>query len=217
MYIYLHGFSSGPGSTKAKYIREYCDRSGIDIQFPDLNQGDFARLTISRQILQIVDLFPRDSTPVTLIGSSLGGWIAEIIAQNYPQVERLVLLAPAFDFLTYWLPKIGDIQLKAWEENRYLSIYHHAVQDLLPLHYNFVVDAHQYHFSQSGRIIPTLIIHGIHDEVIPISASRHFAIKCPCVELLEVDSNHALTDTSNSQDGAILKLLLQEICRFCQI
>jgi uncharacterized protein len=60
MYIYLHGFASGPGSTKARYIQERCRQVGIELQVPDLNQDNFTDLTVSRQIAQVVDLFPKD-------------------------------------------------------------------------------------------------------------------------------------------------------------
>jgi uncharacterized protein len=209
MYIYLHGFSSGPGSTKAKYVREHCAKIGIDLQVPDLNQDDFSHLTVSRQIAQVVDLFPQDGSFVTLIGSSLGGWISAIIAQNYPQVERLVLLAPAFDFLHHWLPKIGEQQLNLWQQTGYISIYHHAIKDLSPLHYDFVIDAHKYPLAEIDRVIPTLIIHGINDDVVPISVSQDFARVHPWVELLEWDSDHQLTDKN--------KQIWQEIRRFCQV
>jgi uncharacterized protein len=209
MYIYLHGFSSGPGSTKAKYLQARFARIGIELQVPDLNQDDFTHLTVSRQIAQVVELFPLDRSSVTLIGSSLGGWISAIIAQDYPQVDRLVLLAPAFNFLHHWLPKIGDRQLSLWQNTGYLEIYHHALKNLSPLHYDFVVDAYKYPLAEIDRVLPTLIIHGIHDDVIPISASRSFAAVHPGVELLEWDSDHQLTDLSER--------IFQEICRFCQV
>jgi uncharacterized protein len=204
MYIYLHGFASGPGSTKAIYIREQFAKIGIELQVPDLNQDDFPHLTVSRQIAQVVDLFPPDGTPVTLIGASLGGWVSTIIAQDYPQVEQLVLLAPAFDFLNHWLPKIDDRQLSSWKKTYYLPIYHHALKNLSPLHYNFVVDAHRYPLAQIDRLLPTLIIHGIHDDVIPISASRDFRRDRHWVKLLEWESDHQLTDVSDR--------IWQEIC-----
>jgi uncharacterized protein len=130
---------------------------GIELRVPDLNCDDFSHLTISRQIKQVVDLLPRDKSPVVLIGSSLGGLTAAIVAQNYPQIDRLILLAPAFDFLSHWLPKIGTEKLTLWESDRYLPIYHYGQQKLLPLHYDFIIDAHRYHLCQSDRIIPTLI------------------------------------------------------------
>jgi uncharacterized protein len=209
MYIYLHGFSSGPGSTKARYIQECFAKIGIELQVPDLNQDDFTHLTMSRQIAQVVDLFPKDGSPVTLIGSSLGGWAAAIVAQNCPQVERLVLLAPAFDFLNHWLPKIGDRQLSLWESSGYLPIYHHAIKNLLPLHYDFLVDARKYPLSEIDRLLPTLIIHGINDDVIPISASRAFRTERPWVELLEWESDHQLTDGGER--------IWQDIRRFCRL
>jgi uncharacterized protein len=209
MFIYLHGFSSGPGSTKAKYIRAQFSQIGVDLQVPDLNQDDFTHLTVSRQIAQVVDLFPADGSPITLIGSSLGGWISAIIAQTHPQVERLVLLAPAFDFLAHWLPKIGETQLKLWQKTGYLSIYHHAIKDVSPLHYDFLLDADKYPLPEICRVLPTLIIHGINDDVIPISASQNFVRDRPWVELLEWDSDHQLTDLNQQ--------IWQEICRFCDI
>ncbi len=196
MHIYLHGFASGPQSTKAQYLQSRCAQAGIILEIPDLNQGDFAHLTISRQIAQTVALFPADGSPVTLIGSSLGGLTAAIIAQDYPQVQQLILLAPALNFLEHWLPKIGDRQLTSWAKNGYLPIYHYAEQKLLPLHYDFLVDAHRYHLFTSDRFVPTLIIHGINDRVIPISSSQNFASKYKWVQLIEVDSDHSLTDVN---------------------
>lgn len=197
MHIYLHGFASSPQSTKAQYLQARCAQAGITLEVPDLNQGDFTHLTISRQIAQTVALFPADGSPVTLIGSSLGGLTAAIIAQEYPQVQQLILLAPALDFLEHWLPKIGDRQLTLWAKNGYLPIYHYAEQKLLPLHYDFLVDARRYHLFTSDRFVSTLIIHGINDTVIPISTSRDFVSKYAWVDLIELDSDHNLTDVSD--------------------
>lgn len=208
-YVYLHGFASSPQSTKAQYLSECFDRVGIDLQIPDLNQGDFSHLTISRQIAQVIDLLPPDRMPITLIGSSLGGLTAAIIAQNCPQVQRLILLAPAFDFLTHWLPKIGEKQLQLWESDRYLPTYHYGEKKLLPLHYDFLTDARRYHRFTSGCLVPTLILHGINDDVIPIAASRNFAANHPWVELIELDSDHQLTNVSDR--------IWQEIERFSSV
>jgi uncharacterized protein len=209
LYIYLHGFASGPGSIKARYIQKQFAQIDLELKVPDLNQDDFTHLTVSRQIKQVIDLFPKNGSPITLIGASLGGWISTIIAQDYPQVERLVLLAPAFDFLDHWLPKIPQQQLRSWEQTGYLQIYHHAIKNLLPLHYDFLADASKYPLSEICRVLPTLIIHGINDAVIPIAASRSFGRDRPWVELLEWDSDHQLTDLNDR--------IWQEIGRFCQV
>ncbi len=208
-FIYLHGFASCPESMKAVYLRDRFTALNLTLQVPDLNQGDFSHLTISRQIAYIQSLFPSDGTPVTLIGSSLGGLTSAWIAQNYNQVQRLVLLAPAFGFLDHWLPQLAEEQLKQWQVSGYLPIHHYGEGRSLPLHYQFVEDARQYQETQLQRTLPTLILHGQHDEVIPITASRAYAATRPWVQLIELDSNHALTD--------VMPQIWQATRKFCQL
>jgi predicted esterase YcpF (UPF0227 family) len=206
-FIYLHGFASSPDSTKAKYLRECFAEIDIDLNIPDLNQGDFSHLTITRQLQQVEALFPPASTPVTLIGSSLGGLTAAWLGEKL-QVQRLILLAPAFGFLTHWLPHLGD-KLKQWQEQQYLMVYHYGKKYSLPLSYEFVLDATQYKDEQLLRPVPTLILHGSQDDVIPIQASRNFAQQRPWVQLVSFDSDHAL--------GDVLPEIWQTIQVFCQL
>ncbi|MDB9372248.1 YqiA/YcfP family alpha/beta fold hydrolase [Nodularia sphaerocarpa] len=207
-YIYLHGFASSPKSAKAQDISDRFAQIPTKLKIPDLNAGDFSQLTITRQLTQVAAEFRDDSTPVTLIGSSLGGLTSAHLAQQYPQVQRLVLLAPAFGFLSHWLPKLGDEQIQRWQQEQYLMIHHYGQGRLLPLSYNFVTDAAQYQEEILQRPIPTLILHGKQDEVIPITASREFARLRPWVELLELDSDHGL--------GNVMSEIWQAIHRFCQ-
>jgi uncharacterized protein len=207
-YIYLHGFASSPKSAKAQDINQRFAQMQIQLHIPDLNAGDFCQLTITRQLTQVAAAFPDNSQPVTLIGSSLGGLTSAHLAEKYPQVQRLILLAPAFGFLSHWLPKLGDEQIQRWETEQYLMLHHYGEKRSLPLSYNFVTDAAQYQEAQLQRPIPTLILHGTQDEVIPIAASREFARSRPWVELIELDSDHAL--------GNVMTEIWQAIYRFCQ-
>lgn len=191
-YIYLHGFASSPESTKAQYLRDHFAELNIDLKIPNLNQGDFSHLTITRQIQQVAAELPPDGTPVTLIGSSLGGLTAAWLGEQNLQVQRLILLAPAFGFLDHWLARLGTEQVQQWQAQQYLSVYHYGEGRSLPLSYNFVIDAAQYQDQAIQRKIPTLIFHGQQDEVIPIFASQNFAAQRPWVKLIELDSDHAL-------------------------
>lgn len=193
-YIYLHGFASSPNSAKAKYFRQAFAELGINLKTPDLNQGNFSQLTITRQIEQIKAEFPPSPTSVTLIGSSLGGLTAALLAEKSLQVQRLVLLAPAFEFLSHWLPQLGEAKLKQWQDERQLMVYHYSKKRSLPLSYTFVLDAANYQDNQLSRPVPTLILHGCDDEVISIAASRNYAFSRPWVELIELNSDHALAD-----------------------
>jgi uncharacterized protein len=204
-YIYLHGFASSPESMKATALRDRFQRLNSTLITPDLNQGDFTHLTLTRQIRYIQAQLP--ATNVTLLGSSLGGLIAAWVGEQQPQVQRLVLLAPAFQFLAHWLPRLGAEQMHRWQTEQLLPVYHYGEQRMLPLHYDFVADATQYADDQLQRPIPTLILHGRQDEVIPIQASRDYAIDRPWVRLVELDSDHAL--------GNVVEEMWQEIKAFC--
>jgi hypothetical protein len=208
-FIYLHGFASSPQSAKATYLRDRFTQIQLPLCVPDLNQGDFARLTMTRQLHQVATLLPPPSTPVTILGSSLGGLTAAWLGQKHQQVQRLVLLAPAFEFLLHWLPRLGSVQLQQWQTDKYLQIYHYGEKSLLPLNYNFVLDASQYQENQLVRPLPTLILHGIDDEVIPIQASRNFARHRPWVQLIELESDHALAN--------VLPEIWDIIKVFCQL
>jgi hypothetical protein len=207
-FIYLHGFASSPQSTKAIYLHDRFAELQIHLNIPDLNQGDFSHLTITRALNQVSSEFPPPPTTVTLIGSSLGGLIAAYRAQKYSQVKHLVLLAPAFEFLSHWLPVLGAEKLKQWQAEKYLMVYHYREKRSLPLHYDFVLDAANYQEQKLSRPIPTLILHGRHDEVIPIRASRDFAQR-PWVQLIELESDHALAN--------VLPQIWDIIQVFCQL
>ncbi|MBF2009701.1 MAG: alpha/beta hydrolase [Chlorogloeopsis fritschii C42_A2020_084] len=208
-YIYLHGFASSPNSAKAQYISDRFRECNIKLQIPDLNCGDFSHLTITRQINQVAAEFPPNSAPVTLIGSSLGGLTAAHLGQKYSQVEKLVLLAPAFGFLSHWLPTLGDEKIRRWQQEKYLMVNHYGEGKSLPLSYDFITDAVQYQEENLQRPIPTLILHGKNDEVIPIQASYDFTKLRSWVKLVELDSDHAL--------GNVMAEIWQAIRQFCQL
>lgn len=207
-YIYLHGFASSPSSAKAQEFADRFRAIDLPLLIPDLNQPSFTDLTLTRQIQQTQILFPPAPQSVTLIGSSFGGLTAAWVAQQQ-QVARIVLLAPAFGFLKHWLPRLGSQTVQQWRSTGTLSVYHYGEKQQIPLSYQFVEDASQYDESQLQRSIPTLILHGRHDDVIPVQASRDFAIDRPYVKLIELDSDHALTD--------VMPKIWQEVSAFCNL
>ncbi|MGB3263974.1 MAG: YqiA/YcfP family alpha/beta fold hydrolase [Microcoleus sp.] len=219
-YIYLHGFASSPDSAKAKYFRNRFSSLGIDLKTPDLNQNDFSRLTLTRQLNQIETEFgitrsslsPAENVNnpegVTIIGSSFGGLTAAWLAQRQLSVKRIILLAPAFQFLSHWLPLLGQQQLEKWHSEEYLPVYHYGEQRYLPLNYQFVTEMAQYPDEKLMRQVPTLIVHGKHDTIIPIQASRNFAEHRPWVQLIELEDDHSL--------GNVLTEIWEAIQKFCQ-
>lgn len=207
VFFYLHGWASSPLSTKAQYFKQQFADYQISLHLPDLNQPDFYNLTVTRQIQQVASLLPE--TPATIIGSSLGGLTALWLAERCPQVQRLVLLAPALDFMENSRNVLTEEQFTEWRTQQQLDIFHYAYEKPMPLHYNFISDRENYPDSGLQREIPTLILHGKHDAVIPARSSENFAHTRPWVKLHVFDSDHSLNDVQPE---------LWEACRaFCQL
>jgi len=194
LYFYLHGFASSPESFKAKAIAQKFSDRQLSLYIPDLNQGDFSHLTLTRQLQQVAGLFPSPETPVYIMGSSFGGLTAAWLGQRYPQVQGLVLLAPAFEFYAYWMAHFTPSERQDWQNQGYWPIYHYGEKQALPLHYGLIPDLLEYPSSALTRAVPTLIFHGLNDEVIPIQQSRDYAQRRPWVKLIELESDHGLGD-----------------------
>ena len=51
------------------------------------------------------------------MGSSLGGYLAALIASRNPEVERAVLLAPAFRLAERWRARMTAEELAGWKKD----------------------------------------------------------------------------------------------------
>jgi uncharacterized protein len=51
--VYLHGFASSPQSSKARYFADKFAQAGVAFEAPQLDQGEFPKLTISGQMLVV--------------------------------------------------------------------------------------------------------------------------------------------------------------------
>ena len=77
MILYLHGFLSSPASAKAVQLGARAAERGIPFACPKLPIDPAAALQIA------ADLIQNASTPVTLVGSSLGGHYATWLAERH--------------------------------------------------------------------------------------------------------------------------------------
>jgi uncharacterized protein len=189
--VYLHGFASGPQSSKAQFFRERFAELGQAIAIPQLDEGDFEKLTITGQ-LRVIDAAV-GGAPAILIGSSLGGYLAGLYASRHSNIERLVLMAPAFEFPRRWRERFPPEDLARWKREGSRKFFHYSYLKECPLGYQFVEDAAQYE-DEPDFLQPALALHGLQDEVVPVELSRQFASRHPQVTLRLLKSGHALTD-----------------------
>jgi len=187
--VYLHGFASGPSSSKARFFHERFRELGIDLEVPDLAEGDFERLTLTRQ-LGVLERVAAGRSCV-LVGSSMGGYLSALYAARHPEVPKLVLLAPAFGFARRWLDALGPGQAELWRTQGFLEVFHYAEQRTRRIGYQLVEDGRQYEDYPNVRQ-PVLIVHGRGDATVNPECSAEFAAKRPNVRLELVDSDHQL-------------------------
>ncbi|MBS1993925.1 MAG: alpha/beta fold hydrolase [Cyanobacteria bacterium SZAS LIN-3] len=198
--VYLHGFASGNGSTKAKFFKQKFEEAGIDIVVPDLNVPTFEDMTLSAQ-LSVVDAEARKiaaDKSIVLMGSSMGGLLAAIAAESIVDSERLILLAPGFGITRRWRELIGEEGMEQWQRTGQRSFFHYARNKELPLNYSFIEDLSA-HKTEGFKVkVPALVIHGINDDTVPIDHSREFAKMNPrLTTLIELDEGHELTSDLN--------------------
>jgi uncharacterized protein len=187
--VYLHGFASGPTSKKAQFFRGRFAQLGIGLDIPDLADGHFERLTITGQ-LGVIERASRGE-PVTLIGSSMGGYLAALFAARHAEVEKIVLMAPAFCFSARWPQTLGDATMEEWRRRGVLEVIHYSQGRTAELGYQLIEDARQYEDYPQVRQ-PALIFHGKNDTVVPADLSVQFASRHPRAQLHLMESDHEL-------------------------
>ncbi|CAJ0881562.1 abhydrolase domain-containing protein 10 [freshwater sediment metagenome] len=108
--VWLGGFASDMASTKAGYLDDWARERGraflrFDYSGHGASGGDFAEGCIGDWLAQAEGVFLTSTKgPQILVGSSMGGWIALLLARRLAargeegRLAGLVLLAPAVDF-----------------------------------------------------------------------------------------------------------------------
>lgn len=99
--LYLHGFNSSPISSKARITYDYCVKNGISdrIAVPELPHIPALAME------QMCAIIERQTLPVAIIGSSLGGYYASYLAEKY--CLNAALINPAVNPAQLWQEHLG--------------------------------------------------------------------------------------------------------------
>jgi len=191
--FYLHGFASSPNSTKVGYFRERFREHDIELRCPDLNEPDFATLTLTRMLDQLGAEVAMTPGAVTLIGSSLGGTLAVLAAAKYPgRVDRVVLLAPAVMFAKPGHHLLPPERVDEWRRRGALPFFHYAYGQPRDLEFTFYEDSLRHDAFNAAFAQPTLIFQGLHDASVDHRTVEAFARSRANVTLSLLDDDHQL-------------------------
>ncbi len=185
--LYLHGFLSSPQSSKAQQTLAYAKTLGVEhcLLIPFLAQGPAATIAELEELLA-----DRDTQRLGVIGSSLGGFYASVIAERFQ--APAVLINPAVDPWQYWSDYVGEHQNFHTGQTHVVSEEH--VAELQSLHSGAIANVENY-----------LLFLQRHDEVLDTSValSRFGSARC----VVREDGDHAYADFARELPAAFEFLL----------
>jgi len=185
--VYAHGLFSSRRGFRAEMIRRWCERTswaflGFDFRGRGDSSGTTRDITLTKHLEDldaVLRVLPEGSLPV-LFGSSLGGLAAAwFTALNPDRVAACALVAPAFSIVANLLVEAGPERARQWKERGSLRFQNDRLD--LELNHEIVEDAGDYPEAllYSAYRTPTLVAHGMKDEVVPYQRSVAFAESVP--------------------------------------
>ncbi len=213
--VFLPGFASDMGGTKAVMLRDVCARRGqamlrLDYGGHGASGGRFIDGCVGDWMEDaahiIATAVPAGS--LLLVGSSMGGWIALLLALRFgARVQAMLLIAPAPDFTeTLIRPRLTSVELEKLET---LGVIYQPSDygPPTPLTLKLFGDGAT-HLLLTGPIAitcPIRVLHGMNDADVPWETSINLAacLASDDIRLILIkDGDHRL---SREPDLALLR------------
>lgn len=169
-YVFLHGLGSVRNGEKSTSLLAHAAAAGraclrFDMRGHGESSGRIGQVPVGALIADAIAVLERRG-PSIVVGSSLGGLVGAHVAAARPdRIAGLALLAPALGLLAD-LPRRLDPHGRLWmADGRGYRVEPHVLADARALDER----------GLAARLdVPTLVVHGTDDEVIPPVASERF-------------------------------------------
>lgn len=137
--LYLHGFRSSPQSTKAQHFSRWVQSHRRDLHWwcPQLPASP-------REALALLEHGTADwpLAQTAVIGSSLGGYYATVLAERWPELARVVVLNPAVEPARDLAARIGTTT--AWHSDEPFHFRPEFIGELQAMHPTALTRAQRY-------------------------------------------------------------------------
>jgi pimeloyl-ACP methyl ester carboxylesterase len=194
--LFITGFLSKRWGNKSKALAQWCEEKGwgfccYDVRGFGDSEGTFTNYTLSDWIadarLVVKMLQDAPFTPITIVGNSFGGWIAWMMAQEFSAVEKLLLIAPAFDAIGVRAKEIPVERRTRWQATGWMPWDDDPLHKDWPLSWKWVEESEAYWSKRFAELRPvkTSLLHGLQDRTIHPRVSWQFVD-----ELLARDPNY---------------------------
>ncbi|MGV6802243.1 MAG: alpha/beta hydrolase [bacterium] len=219
--FWLGGYASDMMGTKASYLSTWAEDNGIEFTRFDYtghgqSDGDFEQGTISlwRDDAAAILQHATDNKQI-LIGSSMGAWIACLLAKQFPDsISALILIAPAPDFTS-------ELMWPSWDADKRETIQRDG-RLVIPSAYDdsefvytlkMIEDGHRHRvLNQDLRIsAPVRILQGMRDDIVPWQHAMRLAEHIDTDDLevsMMGNSDHRMSSRADLQK---LLTVLQEL------
>jgi len=184
--FWLGGFKSDMKGTKAEALDRWAESQGraclrFDYSGHGESRGDFTAGTIGRWLTESIAVYARFAQgPQVVVGSSMGGWLALLLARELRKrqekkepaapIAGMVLIAPAVDFTEelMWKP-LSDAIKREIEENGVWMRPSEYSEGPYPITKRLIEDGRK-HLMLGGLIetgCPVHILQGVQDPDVP--------------------------------------------------
>lgn len=180
--LIIHGFAGSPYDEEilAQYLElnynfdvyTYTLPGHENVLFMKNNYEDW----INASINQVEFLIKNGYRSIYLIGHSMGGVIASFLATKYKQIKKLVLAAPAFKYVYNKEESLKDNIKKGSiliKDYGYEQVLKRVFKTSIKSTKEFMKLVETFYAAPSKVTIPTLIIQGLDDNVVPKESSEY--------------------------------------------
>lgn len=197
--VLCHGHSTGKNNKTNQTIFSILNAQDIstfrfDFYGNGESDGKFEESNLSESIdntLQAIKLVKNKGfKKIILVGSSFGGLSSIITASKSQDLYALVLKSPVSDYGEVYLNRYGETGMAEWKEKG--QIFRDPKDNRgLKLNYSFVENYKKYNTYELAKQIkiPTLIIHGSADEMVPVSQSQKLVKILPNAKLVLIEGS----------------------------
>lgn len=193
LVIMVHGFSSSKNTQKFVSITDEIVKGNIsslrfDVYGHGDSDGDFADITVTEAVDDIIQAIGYVKSlgykRIGLIGSSFGGNASILAASQNSDLTFLGLVCPVSNYSALEHYRKSAQELEAWKENGY-RIYVSGDGTEHRVNYSFFEDIQQYdEYKLAEKIsVPTLVVHGNADTIVPYTQSEELIKHIPQSEL----------------------------------
>lgn len=181
--LIIHGFAGGPYDEEP--ISNYLELKGYDVYnftLPGHEKMLFNKITRNDWINSCKEhlemLIGNGYKEIDVLGHSMGGVLACLLAAHYKEINKLVLAAPAFKYLTFeeenfkFLTALKNSP-KLFEDYKKEEVISRLLQFPVSVLKEFTSLIDECYETPKNINIPTLIIQGKSDIVVPVKSSEY--------------------------------------------